>query len=111
MKIELSSNEIKQAIIASLAGNISLTGKETTVTFTSGRSKNTLTASVVIADKGDGTSPISPMPEFNDDEETKLVLVEQTETDKVENLDDNVKEPETKTTTGSIFKAVTKPTA
>lgn len=68
MKIELSSQEIKQAIIASLAGNISLTDKETTVTFTSGRSKNDLTASVIIADKRTAVSDVE-VPAFNDDDD------------------------------------------
>lgn len=54
MQIQLSSSEIKTAILASLSGSISMDNKSVTVTFTSGRSKNDLTATVNIEDRSTG---------------------------------------------------------
>lgn len=96
MQIILSSADIKEAIVASLSGSISLIGKEVSVTFTSGRSKTDLTANVVIAAAtSGGGAPAEAMPAFNDEPE-ELTMTEPLKAEA---------EGETKTT-GSLFKAV-----
>lgn len=104
MQIILSAQDIKDAIVASLAGNISLTGKHVDVTFTSGRSRNDLTANVVIGTKPAMSAAVTNMPDFNDDPvETEI----KTPAPEVEApvVVEAAAETEVKPTTGSLFKA------
>jgi hypothetical protein len=101
MQIILSAQDIKDAVLASVSKTIGLTGKHVEISFTSGRSRNDLTANIVIGEKPAAAAVASEVPAFNDDVEPEQAKAEQTLADPVQEA-----EAHTPATTGSLFKAV-----